>query len=128
MRKVIFFTCVALFAIFLAACNKDDIQVFSAKNQIYFDKFYMNALAPGNEEADTTRASFFFYPDGTQEIKVNLVVQLSGMTLTSDLTFGLKLFRKREQPGQKSLSWRKSTRFMLVRYRKAIKRFATRLR
>lgn len=91
MRKVIFFTCVALFAVFLAACNKDDIQVFNAKNQIYFDKFYMNALAPGNEEADTTRASFFFYPNETQEIKVNLAVQLSGMTLTSDLTFGLKV-------------------------------------
>lgn len=81
---------VALLAVFFAACDKDEIQVFSAKNQIYFEKFYMNALAPGNEEADTTRASFFFYPDGTQEIKVKLVLQLSGMVLTSDLHFGLK--------------------------------------
>ncbi len=40
----------------------------------------MNALYPGTKEADTTRTSFFF-PENTKEIKVKLVVNLSGLEL-----------------------------------------------
>lgn len=78
------------FALLAVACNRDEINVFNGKHQIYFDKFYMNAIAPGTEQADTTKASFFFYPDGTKSIQVKLAVQLSGTMLDSDLHFGLK--------------------------------------
>ena len=50
----------------------------------------MNALYPGTKEADTTRTSFFFFPENTKEIKVKLVVNLSGLELEKDLHFGLK--------------------------------------
>ena len=43
--------------------TEKDIAVFEGRNQIYFEKFYMNALYPGTKEADTTRTSFFFFPD-----------------------------------------------------------------
>lgn len=89
MKRNISFMWVA-FVVLLTACNKDEIKVFNSRYQIYFDKFYINALSPGTEEADTTRASFFFYPEGTESIKVKLAVQLSGLTLASDLHFGLK--------------------------------------
>ena len=89
MKRGIYFIFV-VFVLLAVACNKDDISVFNGKHQIYFDKFYMNALSPGTEQADTTRASFFFYPDGTKSIQVKLAVQLSGTMLTSDLHFGLK--------------------------------------
>ena len=73
------------------ACSEKDIETFHGRHQIYFDKFYMNALYPGTEEADTTRTSFFFYPENTSSIKVQLVVNLSGRLLDADLNFGLKL-------------------------------------
>ena len=73
----------------LRALEKD-IAVFEGRNQIYFEKFYMNALYPGTEEADTTRTSFFFFPENTKEIKVKLVVNLSGLELEKDWQFGLK--------------------------------------
>ena len=89
MKRGIYFIFV-VFVLLAVACNKDDISVFNGKHQIYFDKFYMNAIAPGTEQADTTKASFFFYPDGTKSIQVKLAVQLSGTMLDSDLHFGLK--------------------------------------
>lgn len=87
------YVCIMILALvfFISGCNWDDISVFNGRPQIYFDKFYMNALAPGTEQADSTTASFFFYPEGTEAIKVRLAVQFSGPTLTSDLTFGLKV-------------------------------------
>lgn len=92
MKRVIFVIFTALIAsvVLIAGCSRDDIKVFDGRHQIYFDKFYMNALAPGTAEADTTRASFFFYPEGTQSVQVKLVVQLSGDIPISDLHFGLK--------------------------------------
>ena len=81
---------VTLLAGVVSACGEKDIAVFEGRNQIYFEKFYMNALYPGTEEADTTRTSFFFFPENTKEIKVKLVVNLSGLELEKDLHFGLK--------------------------------------
>ena len=72
------------------SCSEKDVETFNGRYQIYFDKFYMNALAPGTEEADTTSVSFFFYPEGTKSIKAKLVVNLSGPMLTSDLKFRLR--------------------------------------
>ena len=54
---------VTLLAGIVSACGEKDIAVFEGRNQIYFEKFYMNALYPGTKEADTTRTSFFFFPD-----------------------------------------------------------------
>lgn len=85
---------ILVFVFFILGCNRDDINVFDGRSQIYFDKFYMNALAPGTEQADTTTASFFFYPEGTESIKVKLAVQFSGPALTSDLPFGLKVIEE----------------------------------
>ena len=65
---------VTLLAGIVSACGEKDIAVFEGRNQIYFEKFYMNALYPGN----------------TKEIKVKLVVNLSGLELEKDLHFGLK--------------------------------------
>lgn len=79
---------VTLLAGIVSACGEKDIAVFEGRNQIYFEKFYMNALYPGTKEADTTRTSFF--PENTKEIKVKLVVNLSGLELEKDLHFGLK--------------------------------------
>ena len=70
---------VTLLAGIVSACGEKDIAVFEGRNQIYFEKFYMNALYPGTKEADTTRTSFFFFPENTKEIKVKLVVNLSGI-------------------------------------------------
>ena len=100
---------VTLLAGIVSACGEKDIAVFEGRNQIYFEKFYMNALYPGTKEADTTRTSFFFFPENTKEIKVKLVVNLSGLELEKDLHFGLKTveeyrlekeytFRKRALP------------------------------
>lgn len=75
----------------LVACNEQDIKVYDGENQIYFEKFYRNAVYPGTEEADSTVTSFFLYPEGTQEIKAKLVVLLSGEKLTADKKFGLKM-------------------------------------
>lgn len=51
---------VTLLAGIVSACGEKDIAVFEGRNQIYFEKFYMNALYPGTKEADTTRTSFSF--------------------------------------------------------------------
>ena len=44
---------VTLLAGIVSACGEKDIAVFEGRNQIYFEKFYMNALYPGTKEADT---------------------------------------------------------------------------
>ncbi len=64
---------------------------FKGGREIFFEKFYVNAIYPGTEPADSTITSFFFHPDGTVDVTIPLVVQLSGMPLTSDLHFGLKV-------------------------------------
>ena len=53
---------VTLLAGIVSACGEKDIAVFEGRNQIYFEKFYMNALYPGTKEADTTRTSFLIFP------------------------------------------------------------------
>ncbi|WP_308573047.1 DUF4843 domain-containing protein [uncultured Sanguibacteroides sp.] len=79
---------------FLISCDKENIEVFHGTTQIYFDKFYMNAIKPGTEQADSTVMSFFFFPEDTKMIEASLVVNLSGTPLTSDLKFGLKVIKE----------------------------------
>ena len=100
---------VTLLAGIVSACGEKDIAVFEGRNQIYFEKFYMNALYPGTKEADTTRTSFFFFPENTKEIKVKLVVNLSGLELEKDLHFGLKT---EQRQSRKSIGWKKNTHFV----------------
>ena len=40
---------VTLLAGIVSACGEKDIAVFEGRNQIYFEKFYMNALYPGTK-------------------------------------------------------------------------------
>lgn len=87
MKKSIYLS----FLLFLFwACEEEKIFTFADRPEVFFDKFYMNAIYPGTEGADSTVISFFHYPDGTQDIEIPLVVCLSGNLLTEDLTFGLK--------------------------------------
>ena len=58
MRKKIFLPFV-LGIVFGIGCSEEDIKVFHGERQVFFENFYMNALSPGTEEADTTRTSFF---------------------------------------------------------------------
>ena len=89
MKSSVYVYCVLL--IILMSCSTRDIEVFHGPHEIYFEKFYMNALAPGTENADSTLVSFFFYPENTKELSVPLVVLLSGSNFTSDLSFGIRV-------------------------------------
>ena len=86
MKKCILFILPAL----LFACTEKKIPTFNDGREIFFEKFYMDEVYPGTASADSTVISYFFYPDGTRDIEIPLVVCLSGRLLTSDVTFGLK--------------------------------------
>lgn len=75
----------------MASCTGKDIETFHGSREIYFEKFYMNAISPGSQQADTTSVSFFFYPEGTTEINVPLTILLSGQKLSSDIPFALRV-------------------------------------
>lgn len=76
----------------LASCKKKDVFVFDGGNELFFEKFYEDEIFPGIGSADSTLSSFFFYPDGTQDIEVPLVLDLSGKLFAgSELKFGLKV-------------------------------------
>ncbi len=90
MKKYLFFLS-TIMIVFLLSCKKDEIATFQGGNEIFFEKFYVNAMYPGTESADSTTTSFFFYPEGTTEITAPLVVLLSGPLPASDLQFGLKV-------------------------------------
>ncbi|WP_294143351.1 DUF4843 domain-containing protein [uncultured Sanguibacteroides sp.] len=93
MKKYLFSFSI-LMTIFFFSCDEDKVLTFHDGHEIFFDKFYMNAFSPGTEEADSTVTTFFFYPEGTKNIEVELGVLLSGMPLTSDITFGLKVIEE----------------------------------
>ena len=90
MKRYLYFMIMLMFLSFFS-CNEDDIKVFDGQAQLYFDKFYMNALQPGTEGADSTVMSFFFYPDDTKTIEAEVVVNYSGLPLTADIPFTLKV-------------------------------------
>ena len=77
------------FLLALVACEEKGIETYSGSQNIYFEKFYMDAIAPGTEGADSTVVSFFNYPEGTPSIKVPLIVLLSGNVPTEDIEFKL---------------------------------------
>lgn len=63
MKRGIYFIFV-VFVLLAVACNKDDISVFNGKHQIYFDKFYMNALSPGPSKQTRLGRPFSFTRTG----------------------------------------------------------------
>lgn len=89
--KRLYVVLVLLLAVVFGACDEREIEIFADGNEIYFEKFYINEVYPGMAQADSTVASFFFYPDGTQNIEASLTVLLSGDTLKEDQTFQLKV-------------------------------------
>ena len=93
MRRYLYFVIMLMFLSFYS-CNEDEIKIFDGQSQLYFDKFYMNALRPGTEGADSTVMSFFFYTDGTQTIEAEVVVNYSGLPLTDDIAFSLKVIEE----------------------------------
>lgn len=90
MRKILLLSLI-LFTTVFQSCEEKDIDVFSDKNEIYFDKFYINEFAPGTMQADSTVESFFFYPTNAVDINAKLLVCLSGKLLTEDISFKLKV-------------------------------------
>lgn len=76
----------------LSGCQKKEIFIFNDGHELFFEKFYENEKFPGTGSADSTQMSFFFFPDGTQDIEAPLVVSLSGKLLEgADLKFNLKV-------------------------------------
>lgn len=79
-------------AIVLYGCKKEEIFTFTDGHELFFEKFYRDEEFPGTGEADSTKVSFFFYPDNAVDAEAPLVVNLSGKMLTTpDLKFGLKV-------------------------------------
>ena len=89
--KKLYTVLVVLFVLVFGACYEREIEIFTDENEIYFEKFYMNEVYPGLAQADSTVASFFFYPDGTQNIEAPLTILLSGDSLKEDQMFRLKV-------------------------------------
>ena len=52
---------VTLLAGIVSACGEKDIAVFEGRNQIYFEKFYMNALYPGLKKRILRGLLFSFF-------------------------------------------------------------------
>lgn len=90
MRQVIFYFLLTIL-LAIAACSELDIPSYSGRTELYFEKYFIDEIAPGTAESDSTMASFFFTPDNINEIKVPLVVYLSGQIPTSDLNFKLRV-------------------------------------
>ena len=88
MKKILLF---AISIVVFFSCEQKDIMVFSDINRIYFEKFFINELAPGRAEADSTVNSFFFYPESQTSIDVIFNVLLSGLKLEKDQEFQLKV-------------------------------------
>ena len=65
--------------------------MFDNEREVYFEKFFMDAISPGREAADSTEVSFFFAGDDETYMDAFLEINLSGRPLTSDLHFGLKV-------------------------------------
>lgn len=83
-----------LFVVSLYSCEEKDIEVFKGKSQLYFEKFYMDAVYPGNEEKDSTVISYFFYSSTTEDIDAKLIVNFSGTPLENDANYKFKVIEE----------------------------------
>lgn len=82
----------SLFIIGVVGCKKETVFLFDDENELFFEKFYTNENFPGKGLADSTKVSFFFYPDGAQNAEASIVVNLSGKLLSNpDMKFNLKV-------------------------------------
>ena len=82
---------IIILVILLISCSEQNLAKFSGRSEIYFDKFFMDEVAPGTTQADSTVESFFFYPSGTKEIEASLKICFSGQLLKNDISFQLKV-------------------------------------
>lgn len=85
---------VGFLVLLFTSCDEREIQIFNDRNELFFEKYFVNEMAPGTESADSTFASFFFYPDGTKDIEAEIVVLLSGKELEQDQHFQLKVIEE----------------------------------
>lgn len=82
---------VLFFLVLLGGCEEKEIDLFNGKQQLFFEKFFIDEQYPGTQQADSTVASFFFYPDGTRDIEARLAVLFSGKLPEQDIPFRLKV-------------------------------------
>lgn len=90
----------------ITSCKEQDLQVFGDEKFIYFDKFWMDAIAPGTQKADSTGVTFFFAGENDTHVYAKLVVVLAGRPLDKDLPFKLRVVEKltTAQPGEYTLA------------------------
>lgn len=91
MKRYIYIALAACIFGALMGCEKDDIMLFDDPNELFFEKFFEDETMPGTGSADETNVSFFFYPDGTQNIQAPLVVNLSGKLPAVPIPFSLRV-------------------------------------
>ncbi len=91
MNKYLYYILVISLTLSTFSCKKADLKVFGDEHHIYFDKFYKDAVFPGKDKAEETKASFFFLADNVKELEVPLVVHMTGRLLKKDLPFQLKV-------------------------------------
>jgi len=94
MKKIIILS--FIIASFFNSCKTEEVPIFNEENRVYFENFYMDAFAPGKEEASVNSNSFFFYPTGTKTMTIPVTVILSGKKLESDKTFRVKVVNKED--------------------------------
>lgn len=87
------FILLSLYLLILSSCDERGVTMFDQEHEVYFEKFFMNALAPGTEAADSTEISFFFAEEDEKYMDAFLEVNLSGRPLSRNLHFGLKVIK-----------------------------------
>ncbi len=91
MNKYIYYILAIGLTLSVFSCKKADLKVFGNEHHIYFEKFYKDAVFPGKDKAEVTKASFFFLADEVKELEVPLVVNMTGRLLEKNLPFQLKV-------------------------------------
>src|SRR5690554_250561 len=91
MKKYIFIAFVVSVLTGLTGCEKENLTLFDDPRELFFEKFFVDELFPGTGSADETSVSFFFYPDGTQDIEAPLVLNLSGKLPDESIPFTLRV-------------------------------------
>lgn len=83
MKKIIYLICSS---ILLLSCNKEELQIFNDKNELYFGYPYL----PINDvAADTLHVSFRFIEDDSYQVYIP--VKLSGMLLSEEKEYQLEI-------------------------------------
>lgn len=89
--KLLKYLFVLSLSLLISSCDEREVEVFGTEHELYFKKFFVNAVYPGTDQADSTAVSFFFSTDDITFITADLVMHLSGRRLTEDLNFKLRV-------------------------------------